>query len=86
MSIDVTSDMIYAWICRLKEKNISFIVAPYEADAQLGKNYLKIFLFLLLLNNLKSLLLSFNHLQLIFLLFNHLQLLLSVNHHLKLLL
>ena len=33
--IDVTPEMAAAWIYQLKKQNISYVVAPYEADAQL---------------------------------------------------
>ncbi len=35
-SIDITPDIAYRLILELKKKNIEFIVAPYEADAQLA--------------------------------------------------
>jgi exonuclease-1 len=35
-SIDISPDMAYHLIIELKRNNIEFIVAPYEADAQLA--------------------------------------------------
>jgi len=35
-SIDITPDIAFRLIIELKKKNIEFIVAPYEADAQLA--------------------------------------------------
>lgn len=35
-SIDITPDIAYRLIVELKKRNIQFIVAPYEADAQLA--------------------------------------------------
>lgn len=35
-SIDITPDIAYRLIAELKRKGIDFIVAPYEADAQLA--------------------------------------------------
>ena len=34
-AVDVTPEMAYKLIVKLREKNIECIVAPYEADAQL---------------------------------------------------
>lgn len=34
--VDVTPFMAYCWIKELKELNVRFVVAPYEADAQLA--------------------------------------------------
>ena len=35
-SVDVTPDLAYAFIKVLKDWNIEFYIAPYEADAQLA--------------------------------------------------
>lgn len=35
-AVDITPEMAYEWILKLKEKNIEFIVSPFEADAQLA--------------------------------------------------
>jgi exonuclease-1 len=35
-SIDVTPDIAYRLIVELKKKGVQYIVAPYEADAQLA--------------------------------------------------
>lgn len=35
-SVDISPDMAYHLIIELKKNNIEFIVAPYEADAQLA--------------------------------------------------
>lgn len=35
-AVDITPEMAYEWILKLKEKNIEYIVSPFEADAQLA--------------------------------------------------
>jgi exonuclease 1 len=39
-SVDITSEMAYAFIMVLKDLNVEYYVAPYEADAQLAYFYL----------------------------------------------
>eukprot|EP00485_Elphidium_margaritaceum_P009735 CAMPEP_0202708586 /NCGR_PEP_ID=MMETSP1385-20130828/20756_1 /ASSEMBLY_ACC=CAM_ASM_000861 /TAXON_ID=933848 /ORGANISM="Elphidium margaritaceum" /LENGTH=1036 /DNA_ID=CAMNT_0049367593 /DNA_START=62 /DNA_END=3169 /DNA_ORIENTATION=+ len=38
-AVDITPQMAYEVICHLKQMNVEFIVAPYEADAQLAYLY-----------------------------------------------
>eukprot|EP00514_Thraustochytrium_sp_LLF1b_P008615 CAMPEP_0184531184 /NCGR_PEP_ID=MMETSP0198_2-20121128/13399_1 /TAXON_ID=1112570 /ORGANISM="Thraustochytrium sp., Strain LLF1b" /LENGTH=151 /DNA_ID=CAMNT_0026923499 /DNA_START=247 /DNA_END=699 /DNA_ORIENTATION=+ len=35
-AVDVTPEMAFALIVELKKNNVSFVVAPYEADAQMA--------------------------------------------------
>jgi exonuclease-1 len=35
-AVEITSEMAYEWIKELRKYNIDYIVAPYEADAQLA--------------------------------------------------
>ena len=41
MALDITPEMAHCFIKYLKEQNIEFYVAPYEADAQLAFLFLK---------------------------------------------